>query len=279
MAYQPFHQCPRTALQQVRIIATDMDGTLTHGGQFSGLLLDRLERLGAAGIEVVIVTGRSAGWVSAIAHYLPIRGAIAENGGLFMDGPEWGGGWRSLGATDWLQDTDALRHHRQALAQQFMALQRSLQDPSCASFHNHSSPDGAPLLRESSDNRFRLSDWTFDLLGVTAEQLQACAIACAQAGWGFTYSTVQAHIALLGQDKQTGLSQFLSSASLLPSQILTLGDSPNDAPLFNPRYFPLSVGVANVQHYRQDLPHLPCYVTEEPEVLGFCAIADQLLSL
>jgi len=36
-------------------------------------------------IDIIIVTGRSAGWVEAVANYLPIQGAIAENGGLFYD--------------------------------------------------------------------------------------------------------------------------------------------------------------------------------------------------
>ena len=33
--------------------------------------------------QYLIVTGRSAGWVSAISSLMPIVGAIAENGGLF----------------------------------------------------------------------------------------------------------------------------------------------------------------------------------------------------
>jgi hydroxymethylpyrimidine pyrophosphatase-like HAD family hydrolase len=59
-----------------------MDGTLTRSGRFSSALLQDLEVLALAGIPVVIVTGRSAGWVSGLLHYLPIVGAIAENGGI-----------------------------------------------------------------------------------------------------------------------------------------------------------------------------------------------------
>jgi HAD superfamily hydrolase (TIGR01484 family) len=75
----------QTALSSVRLIATDMDGTLTKNGKFTSELLIALESLAAKNIAVLIVTGRSAGWVSAIANYLPIVGAIAENGGLFYD--------------------------------------------------------------------------------------------------------------------------------------------------------------------------------------------------
>lgn len=50
------------ALQKVRLVATDMDGTLTIAHKFSTCLLEALEALAAAGIPVVIVTGRLAGW-------------------------------------------------------------------------------------------------------------------------------------------------------------------------------------------------------------------------
>ncbi len=65
------------------LIATDMDGTLTQRGKFTPALLQALDDLAAIGTKVLIVTGRSAGWVSGLVSYLPVAGAIAENGGLF----------------------------------------------------------------------------------------------------------------------------------------------------------------------------------------------------
>jgi hydroxymethylpyrimidine pyrophosphatase-like HAD family hydrolase len=81
MASLPLSQFPAG---QVALVATDMDGTLTAHGRFTPQLLQALGSLAAANIPVLIVTGRSAGWVQAIAHYLPIAGAIAENGGVYM---------------------------------------------------------------------------------------------------------------------------------------------------------------------------------------------------
>ena len=60
--------------QNIRLIATDMDGTLTQGEKFDAKLLQVLTQLSAAGIDVLISTGRSAGWVQAIATYLPVVG-------------------------------------------------------------------------------------------------------------------------------------------------------------------------------------------------------------
>ena len=69
---------------QIKLVATDMDGTLTRQGHFTSDLLQGLEQLQQASIAVVIVTGRSAGWVQGLAHYFPMAGAMAENGGVYF---------------------------------------------------------------------------------------------------------------------------------------------------------------------------------------------------
>ncbi len=43
--------------------------------------------------------------------------------------------------------------------------------------------------------------------------------------------------------------------------VITVGDSPNDESLFNQRYFPMSVSVANIQEYTNQLQHQPTYIT------------------
>ncbi|MBD0346381.1 MAG: HAD hydrolase family protein [Coleofasciculus sp. Co-bin14] len=84
MVFRPLEQgITNNCFENLRLIATDMDGTLTRQGKFTASLLHALENLMASDIPVLIVTGRSAGWVSGLVSYLPIAGAIAENGGLF----------------------------------------------------------------------------------------------------------------------------------------------------------------------------------------------------
>src|SRR5688572_18292 len=60
----------------------DMDGTLTTEGRIEDETLSALEALDAAGVALVLVTGRAAGWAHALAHLQPFRAAIAENGGV-----------------------------------------------------------------------------------------------------------------------------------------------------------------------------------------------------
>lgn len=241
-------------ITKVRLIATDMDGTLTQQDKFTPQLLSTLESLAQIPLPVIIVTGRSAGWVEAIRYYLPIAGAIAENGGVFYHSDQE--------SSQLLTPIPDIKQHRQHLAETFDALT-----------HDY------PQLRESHDNRFRLTDWTFDVQGLSKTQLNHLQTLVNKKGWSFTYSTVQCHIKPLYQDKATSLIQILTQffASYTPNQVLTIGDSPNDESLFDINRFPLSVGVANLARYREQLTHQPAYMTNQSEVDGFCEIAHLIL--
>ena len=152
--------------------------------------------------------------------------------------------------------------HRQQLAEAFLQLQSQF-----------------PQIQESADNRFRITDWTFDVDSVNTDELQTISHLCQQTGWGFTYSNVQCHIKPLGQDKAIGLLQVLRDYFPLytPGEIVTVGDSPNDESLFDELCFPISVGVANVREYAERLQHQPAYVTTASEGQGFCELAQLLL--
>lgn len=248
-------------LTSIRLIATDMDGTLTQQGKFTPALLQVLVDLAHAKIPVLIVTGRSAGWIQAIVHYLPIAGAIAENGGLFYAGHCHGAGLPQP-LSELLVPIANLTEHRQKLAEMFWALQAEF-----------------PKIQESSDNSFRLTDWTFDIQKLTTAELQQISDRCQSQGWSFTYSTVQCHIKAGEQEKAIGLSNVLNQhfPQYSPHQIVTVGDSPNDESLFDRNWFPLSVGVANVLHYCDRLSHQPAFVTRSAEATGFCELASAIL--
>lgn len=233
--------------QDVRLVATDFDGTLTKLGKITADLLQSLTDLADAGFAVLIVTGRSAGWVNGLATYLPVVGAIAENGGVFFS-------HREMDPPVILSAIADLSEHKLKLAQTFASLQGEF-----------------PQLQESLDNRFRLTDWTFDVQGLSHEDLQRINAFCEEAGWGFTYSSIQCHIKPATQEKGRALQKLLSLQfpEYSPEQVLTVGDSPNDESLFNSGLFPLSVGVGNLREYLPRLTHTPAYITQEPELDGF----------
>ncbi len=248
-------QAASTCLSNIRLVVTDMDGTLTKKGKFSAALLQTLEDLAAASIKVLITTGRSAGWVSGLSSLMPIAGAVAENGGLFYPS-----GKEEAVALTPIPD---LLEHRRHLAKVFEQLKLQF-----------------PQIQESADNRFRITDWTFDVAGLSPDELQMLGNMCQQMGWGFTYSNVQCHIKPQGQDKAVGLLQILQQylPNYSPEQIVTVGDSPNDESLFNQRYFPISVGVANVLKYAEQLQYQPTYITAAAEGEGFCELSSYILN-
>lgn len=251
-----FEDVAKTSLKNIQVIATDMDGTLTKNGKFTSHLFLALEKLAAAKIQVLVITGRSAGWVQAIKNYLPIVGAIAENGGLFYpihnETPQF------------LTSIPNIALHKKNLANIFQYLKNQF-----------------PLIEQSADNQFRLTDWTFDVQDLSLSELTKMAEICQTKGYGFTYSTVQCHIKPLQQDKASGLYQVLSEnfPNLTTEQILTVGDSPNDESLFEESKFPVSVGVANILEYANKINHQPVYVTSKKEAEGFCELAELLLSI
>jgi HAD superfamily hydrolase (TIGR01484 family) len=243
------------SLSNIRLIATDMDGTLTTASKFTSKLLQTFDDLNAVGVKVLIVTGRSAGWVSGLAHYLPIVGAIAENGGLYYPS----GGETEIS----ISPIPDLIKHRQQLATTFAELKAKF-----------------PQIQESNDNSFRITDWTFDVGGLNNNELELIANLCRDMGWGFTYSTVQCHIKPQRQDKAIALLKVLQEyfPEYQSNEVVTVGDSPNDESLFDPRYFPLSVGVANVREYVERLQHKPAYITNAAEGEGFCELANIIIT-
>jgi HAD superfamily hydrolase (TIGR01484 family) len=66
----------------VRALFSDIDGTLTSQGRIEGATYVALEKLGEAGVPVVLVTGRPAGWGQAFMTVAPVAAVVTENGGL-----------------------------------------------------------------------------------------------------------------------------------------------------------------------------------------------------
>ena len=256
----PFADSPQEQLSQqltdIRLIAADIDGTLTSGGKFTTALLQSIDLLQTKGIKLLLVTGRSAGWVSAVNNYLPVAGAIAENGGLYFS--------QDSSGFDFITRIDRIEAHREQLANRFWELQERY-----------------PQIIESIDNQFRITDWTFDVAGLSDLELGEIATQCQQWGYSFTFSTVQCHLKPPHQDKGAAILHVLKEyfPEIKPTQIITVGDSPNDASMFDRELFPHSVGVANIQHYSARLAHHPQYLTKLSEVAGFGELVNLLRNI
>ncbi|MGK7884392.1 MAG: HAD-IIB family hydrolase [Crocosphaera sp.] len=244
----------KNELKKIKLIATDIDGTLTKNGQFNSKLLSNLETLKQRNILVLLITGRSAGWCQSLVNYLPVWGIIAENGGVYA--------LKESQSMKPLTAINNIREHRQLLQNNFEEIKQKF-----------------PHLQPSSDNQFRITDWTFDCHECSQEELLTIEKICQEKKWGFTYSHIQGHLKPLNQNKANGLITLKETyfQELSYSEIMTVGDSPNDESLFDKNLFHITVGVANIAKYLDKLKHKPFYITNLSESDGFGEIVQLLV--
>src|SRR6188508_3165479 len=81
---RPIRDFPVEARRPIRFVLTDIDDTLSTGGQLTAVAYAALERLTASGLRVIPVTGRPAGWCDMIARFWPVDAVVGENGAFWM---------------------------------------------------------------------------------------------------------------------------------------------------------------------------------------------------
>lgn len=256
----------RLPAAQVATVFTDIDDTLTTEGRLTAAAYRALEDLRAAGLRVIPVTGRPAGWCDLIARLWPVDGVIGENGAFYM----WHDDAAHLLRTRHLFD----EAQRAANAARMAAVRERVlrQVPGCALASDQFCrqydlavdfrEDVPPLPREGVDRIVQLMEEA----GMTAKVSSIHVN-----GWFGDYDKLTT--ARLMMQERYGID--LDSAAER-ARCVFAGDSPNDAPMF--AYFPLSVGVANVLDFRDRLAHLPAYLTAGACGEGFAELARHLLA-
>lgn len=248
-------------LDRVRAVFSDVDGTLTTAGKLTGPVLRSLERLRDAGVKVVLVTGRPAGFGECFLRTLPVAAVIAENGGLYF---AWDGRQRLKKV--YAQGFTQRRSNRRRLWQEVRRAMARV-----------------PRVRLSTDSAYTEVDLALDYneevtLGTGAAEKLVQAFAAR--GVSAVRSSVHVNCWLGGFDKQWMVQRFLKNEwkvpwPAAPGEFVYVGDSLNDAPMFNA--FPLSVGVANVLEVWEELEAFPRFVTRAREGAGFVELANRIL--
>ena len=81
---QPLEQLPIEVRRRIDIILCDIDDTLTTEGRLLAASYAALERLQQAGLRLLPITGRPAGWCDHMARMWPIDGIVGENGAFYF---------------------------------------------------------------------------------------------------------------------------------------------------------------------------------------------------
>ena len=262
---QPFELFTREVAQSVHTVLTDIDDTLTLHGQLPAAAYAALEALQKAGLRVIPVTGRPAGWCDHIARFWPVDAVVGENGAFYM--------WHDKQHNK-LQTRHALTSlERQNMQQRLQSVtQRILKEvPGCA------------LASDQFCRWYDLAiDFCEDVPALPAPAIDRIATLMREQGMTAKISSIHVNGWFGDWDKLTmtrNLMHELYAIDLAQESqnILFVGDSPNDAPMF--AAFPNAIGVANVRHCLDRLEHQPRWVTRQPGGSGFVEMAEHLLML
>src|SRR5476651_1685452 len=84
VAMKPFSDCPKATLTAIKGVLTDIDETVSTDGHLTAEAYGALAALKKAGLLVIPVTGRPAGWCDHIARCWPVDAVVGENGAFWM---------------------------------------------------------------------------------------------------------------------------------------------------------------------------------------------------
>ncbi|HZQ02144.1 MAG TPA: HAD-IIB family hydrolase [Reyranella sp.] len=259
----PLSECPKAVLAAIRGVFTDIDETVSTGSRLTAEAYGAMEALKNAGLLVVPVTGRPAGWCDHIARFWPVDAVIGENGAFWM--------WRDKQAarlrTRFIQSDAERAEGRRRLE---AVKEEVLRD--------------VPGAAIASDQPYRLADLAIDFCedvpplprGEVERIVKIFEKHGAQAkissihvnGWFGAYDKLTTSKAMMrelfGIDLERERDAYVFS-----------GDSPNDSPMFG--FFPNGLGVANVRDFASLMPHLPRWITSARSGAGFVEMAKALI--
>lgn len=261
---RPLAAMPAGRAGAVRYLLTDIDDTLTSDGRLGAGAYLALERLARAGVTVVPVTGRPAGWCDLIARFWPVAAVVGENGAFYF---RYDHDARRMTRRYWVGPStiEAARARLDRLAADIVA--------------------SVPGVAVASDQSYRVADLAIDyredvepLPRAAAERVAAL---CEAAGATAKISSIHVNIWFgdfdkLSMSKALFTEEFALDLDNGLDAVAFIGDSPNDAPMF--AYFPLAVAVANIREFADALATPPAYVTMAESGAGFVEFADYLLA-
>ena len=261
---KPLADCPRETLAAVEGVLTDIDETLSTRGQLTADAYGALAALQAAGLRVIPVTGRPAGWCDHIARFWPVDAVVGENGAFWM----WRDRARGRLATRFVQGEAQRADGRRRLT----AIQEEVLR-------------AVPGAGIASDQAYRAADVAIDFCEDVPALPHAAIVKIVKI---FEAHGAHAKVSSIHVNGWFGDYDKLTTSRLMMGELFGVdlattrdryvysGDSPNDAPMFG--FFPNAVGVANVRDFAADMDHLPRWITAARSGAGFVELARALIA-
>jgi HAD superfamily hydrolase (TIGR01484 family) len=260
----PLVEFPAADRRLIRGLLTDIDETLTTHSSLTAEAYTALEALRHAGLLVVPVTGRPAGWCDHIARMWPVDAVVGENGAFWMWLDRKAGKLRTRFAQSDAERAEGRRRLQAVRAQ-------VLRD--------------VPGAGVASDQPYRLADLAIDFCedvpALPRERIERIVAIFEAHGAQAKVSSIHVNGWFGDYDKLTTTQQMMQELFGVDleaerERYVFCGDSPNDAPMFG--YFPNAVGVANVRDFADRMAHLPRWITAGRSGAGFAEMAQALLA-
>ena len=239
----------------------DIDDTLTTSGKLTADAYASLERWKFAGKRAVAVTGRPAGWCDHMARMWPIDAVVGENGAFYFT---FASGRLQKQYRD-PPETRARNHARLAdIGRNIVAAVRGCAIAADQPYRETDlaidyCEDVPPLPLEAAERIAGL---------MRAAGLHAKVSSIHVNGWFGEYDKLTMTRQLFREQFGTGLDRDRAA-------VVYVGDSPNDAPMFE--FFPNSVGVANIKRFASMVKTTPTFVTHASSGAGFAELVEHLL--
>jgi HAD superfamily hydrolase (TIGR01484 family) len=264
MVMKPIEAFPREKRSLITHLLTDIDDTITHRGRIPACAFQAMENLGKAGIKVIPITGRPAGWCDHIARMWPVDGVVGENGAFYFVYDIY-----SKKMIRRYFKTDA---EREADKNRLVAVRDKI-------------VRRVPGCRVSADQPYREADlaidFSEDVLPLSQTEIDRIVEIFEQCGARAKISSIHVNGWFGNYDKLTMTKilfreVFKTDLDAIRETVFFVGDSPNDEPMFE--YFPNAAGVANVLAYGERLSSKPSWITKGEGGMGFAQLADMLIS-
>jgi len=262
----PLEKLSKKVCRSIKGIFSDIDDTLTHQGKLTEDAYSALWKLRRAGLRMIPVTGRPAGWVDHLARMWPVDAVIGENGAFYYHlDPTQGRDGKLV--QRFVQEKSVREANLKKLWDVFFQLKKSM-----------------PSLEVASDQGYRAIDLAVDFCEDVPRLPPAEIDAIVKA---FEDAGAQSKISSIHVNSWFGSHDKYSCCRLLLKELygenfdeergnyLYFGDSPNDEPLF--REFTYTVGVANVREFLPRMKHGPTYITKKDGGHGFAEAVRWIL--
>lgn len=252
--------------RRIRGIFTDIDDTLTLHGKLPESTYRALWAAQKAGLRVIPITGRPAGWVDHLARMWPVDAVIGENGAFYFH-LDLDQGRDGKLVRRFVQDEETRKANREKLWEIFYRLQKSI-----------------PELEVASDQSYReidiAIDFCEDVPRLPEKTIDDIVAAFVQEGAQAKISSIHVNAWFGKHDKYSCCKLLLKELygeeiNEVKDQYLYFGDSPNDEPLF--REFPYTIGVENVKEFLPRMKFPPRFITKKAGGQGFAEAVAYIL--